>query len=42
VFENRVRTSIFGSKREEATEEWEKNHIIMIFKLYAPHKILFG
>ena len=41
VFENRVLTRIFGSKREEVTTEWRKlrRRNLMIC---TPHPILFG
>jgi hypothetical protein len=35
VFENRVLRRIFGTKRDEATEEWRKLHNGKIHTLYS-------
>jgi len=41
VYENRVLRRIFGSKRDEVTEEWRKLHNKELNDLYL-HPILFG
>ena len=41
VFENMVLRKIFGSKRDEVTEEWRKLCIPRNFMIRTHHKILF-
>jgi hypothetical protein len=41
VFENRVLRRIFGSKRDEATGEWE-DYITRDLMTCTHHQILFG
>jgi hypothetical protein len=41
VFENRVLRRVFGSKRDEVTEEW-KNYIMRSLMICAPYPILCG
>jgi len=41
LFENRVLTRIFGSKRDEVTGEWRKLHIRSLM-ICIPHPVLSG
>jgi hypothetical protein len=41
VFEIRVLGRIFGSKREEVTEEWRKLHNEELNDLYCSHNIVW-
>jgi hypothetical protein len=40
VFENRVLRRIFGSKRDEVTEEWRKLHNEELYILYSSPSII--
>jgi hypothetical protein len=40
VFENRVLRKIFGSKRDEVTEEWRKLHNEQLHDLYSSPSII--
>jgi hypothetical protein len=40
VFENRLLSRIFGSKREEVTEEWRKLHNEELNDLYSSPNII--
>jgi hypothetical protein len=40
VFENRVLTRIFGSKRDEVTDEWRKLHNKELRDLYSSPSII--
>jgi hypothetical protein len=40
VFENRVLREIFGSKRDEVTEEWRKMHNWELQNLYSSPDII--
>jgi hypothetical protein len=40
VFENRVLRKIFGSKRDEVTEEWRKLHNEELRDLYSSPSII--
>jgi hypothetical protein len=40
VFENRVLRRIFGSKRDEVTEEW-RNYRLMSLMICISHQLLF-
>jgi hypothetical protein len=40
VFENRVLRSVFGSKRDEVTEEWRKLHNEELRDLYSSPSII--
>jgi hypothetical protein len=40
VFENRVLRRIFGSKRDEVTEEWRKLHNEELHNLYSSPDII--
>jgi hypothetical protein len=40
VYENRVMRRIFGSKREEVTEEWRRLHNKELYALYSSPNII--
>jgi hypothetical protein len=40
IFENRVLRRIFGSKRDEVTEEWRRLHNKEIYALYSSPNII--
>ena len=40
VFENKVLRKIFGTKRDEITEEWRKLHNVELHALYSSLNII--
>jgi hypothetical protein len=42
VFKNRVMSRIFGSKKDEVTEEWRKPHNEELNDLYCSQNIIQG